>query len=628
MNKIPKLFAPLLLMSTAFALTCVEFQTNKKEIDLSAFANFANNIGEIVKTNEASLIIEDNRITANIIKTIDKEISKKIARNIHIQKLAKKDLQHEVLPQIHIAESSIEINNSALIELYGISSDRLKITKFDNTVFDITDEVKVAASAPVPSASAGPIEPVEPVLENQDNQQVNSENEMPMFEYAEVRPAGPYDRALSPTVKETISRVVGKMPKKLVEKKEKKAETISDDNDQIVYDYSKAAKQISKKSSTQAFSTNSSKSFEINAYGIDIGGEKPQAIMDFNFVPDYDREERVNSAVNGIAKLNYNLTTGVNTQTGIIEAQGKLSTRVEVNLSTQDKMIIPMLSEEEVEKLYPGKNLLLLAIDSGVQDVEIDTSFTDKVFYNENFKHVTTQSEARFVMFAGMRSGNILLKYFLTNKETAQKVIYLGEREMYFEEASFTAGEREHFSFTSRNLMSSKKTELTIAPELITVFNTAITSKKHTLNSYELKMPTFVSGSRKYIEMKHLNDSIFVGTDVNFEIDLPNNEFIARVLEANQVNSLKEHCVVQLNISKPINGITVNGKNHSGEMYTETTFLDEDGKFSKTDFEQAEKAFITGDSEGIFNVKLEYSDESIQFLKTYCSEGTYIVEEL
>jgi hypothetical protein len=128
--------------------------------------------------------------------------------------------------------------------------------------------------------------------------------------------------------------------------------------------------------------------------------------------------------------------------------------------------------------------------------------------------------------------------------------------------------------------------------------------------------------------MKHLSDSIFVGTDANFDIDVPGNEFIARVLESNQVSSLKEHCVVQINVTKSLSGFTVNGKNHSGEMYTETTFLDEDGKFSKTDFEQAEKAFIVGDMEGIFNVKLEYSDESSQYLKTFCSEGTYVVEQL
>jgi hypothetical protein len=287
-----------------------------------------------------------------------------------------------------------------------------------------------------------------------------------------------------------------------------------------------------------------------------------------------------------------------------------------------------MISEELSEKLYSGKNLILVAVDENIAEVEIDGGYSDKIFFDENFKKMDTQKLANYVLFSGVKNGNVLLKYLLSNKETAQKVIYVGEKEMYFEAADFSESERELYSFTTRNLMSSKEIELSISPDLIKAFNTNISAKKRTLNTYELKMPAMVTGTRKYVEMKHLNDSIFVGVDNKLEVEIPSNEFISRVLDANEVSSLKDHCVVQINVSKELKEFTVNGKNKSGEMYTETTFLDESGKFSKTDSEQAEKIFVVGDMEGIFSAKLEYSDESVEFLKTFCSEGSYIVEQL
>ena len=96
----------------------------------------------------------------------------------------------------------------------------------------------------------------------------------------------------------------------------------------------------------------------------------------------------------------------------------------------------------------------------------------------------------------------------------------------------------------------------------------------------------------------------------------------------NQVSSLKDRCVVQLNLSKDLRDFKVNGKNRSGEMYVETTYLDIDGNFSKDSFEKAENAFIVGDLEGQFSVKLDYTDGSTEFLKTFCSENTYLVEQL
>ena len=95
----------------------------------------------------------------------------------------------------------------------------------------------------------------------------------------------------------------------------------------------------------------------------------------------------------------------------------------------------------------------------------------------------------------------------------------------------------------------------------------------------------------------------------------------------NQVSSLRDRCVVQLNLSKDIREIKSSGKNKNGEMFVETNFLDKDGNFSN-ESEMAEKVFIIGDMSGQFGVRLDYTDGTTDFLKTFCSEGTYLVEQL
>jgi hypothetical protein len=101
------------------------------------------------------------------------------------------------------------------------------------------------------------------------------------------------------------------------------------------------------------------------------------------------------------------------------------------------------------------------------------------------------------------------------------------------------------------------------------------------------------------------------------EIEIPGNDFIAKVLEVNHVNSLKERCVVQVNITKDLRELKVNGKNRSGEMFVETSFLDSDGNFSNESSERAEKAFIVGDMEGLLGIRLDYTDDSSEFVKDF-----------
>jgi len=56
--------------------------------------------------------------------------------------------------------------------------------------------------------------------------------------------------------------------------------------------------------------------------------------------------------------------------------------------------------------------------------------------------------------------------------------------------------------------------------------------------------------------------------------------------------------------------------------------LDKDGRFYQEPSDQTKRAFIMGEEQGIINIQLIYPDNSKRYIQTYCSENTYLVEQL
>lgn len=677
------------MLSQIYSFANERFQP--KTINYSSFGHLAANIDSLShKTNTAAGNSEENQVNDAIIKVIDKEIKKKIIKTrytIHsykpkIEVAAKKII---ALKPVEVSEtitsadlSTYEINNRELVYLSALSVDQVAYSTFgatnivmniaDAKTMEVNDEVVVAqASTAQAAVEADEVKMVQPSPERAEaTNESNIDEEMVMFDYSEKSGQAVvektidqrlYERPLSSTVKEAITREMGNSPAKNIARMNTQKETAREvieaprmdeidleSEKNIIYDYSndtvKRAESATRETEAaiNAFAAPTKSElvdtqFVIRAKEINLNTHENRQAHSFEFVPDYERAERTDDKSSGEISLGYSLSGEMNTQTGIVQSQGMISTRVELNLGSTKGIEVPLINEEGIQQFLQKEglsivgNLILIALDSSIVDTEIDARFSQRFYFDQKFQPLTSNLDASYVMFAGVKSGNIMIRYLLNNKDIAQKVVYVGDGEMYFEDPSFSNSNRETFAFTTRNLLGQKRKELIIDGSAISFFNTNVLAKKKALNAYEIKIPSMTFGMRKYLEFKHLKDSIFVGTTSEKDIEIPGNDFIAKVLEMNQVNSLKERCVVQINLSKDLRELKANGKNRSGEMFVETSFLDTDGNFSR-ESELAEKAFVVGDMEGQFNVRLDYTDGSSQFLKTFCSEGTYLVEQL
>ena len=569
--------------------------------------------------------------------------------------------------------SEFEINNRELIKLSGFSMEVVSFNSFGQVALEsfesseVKEDVVATAQASTimtvqdevaPIESAAPAPEAAPAVADLPD----TGDDLVVFDYSEKNPEEVkskkmFDAPISKSVKEAIEREVHKGPavafNPVAQKKRVTTQTTADletlekamtDEDNLVFDYSNqsqaalAKTESKEKSDASAFTagftdTTTQAQFTIKVSEVNLSTRKVQPAGGFEFVPDYDRAERLDDQTTGEIKLRYSLAGDVNTQTGVLQSHGMIPTRVELNL-LEGGMNAPMLNEEGVQKFLKNKqadvvgNLLMVAVDPSIVDVEIDSDYAYKLYFNNKFKMLESKENASYMLFLGVKTGNIVIRYLLDNKESAQKIVYVGDGEMYFEDPDFVNTQRELYTFTTRSLLGKKVKELNIDGSNISFYGTNVTAKKKALNAYEIKVPEHVNNSRKYLEFKHMGTSLFVGTQKTTEMEIPGRDFIGRVLQANDLNELGSRCMVQINLTKDLRDIKVGGKNMSGEMFAETSFLDSDGNFSRDNSELSEKVFVTGDLEGIFSVRLDYTDGSTDFLKTFCSQGSYLVEQL
>ncbi|NOT79254.1 MAG: hypothetical protein HOP07_09680 [Bacteriovoracaceae bacterium] len=519
-----------------------------------------------------------------------------------------------------------------------------------NIAVDMTeteDEVKLTQSAVI--ANSAPIETRAQVVDEVDD--------LVMFDYSKAAPKKIFNSPISSTVKEVIKREIhsetvsdSKVNARMnIQNHKLKFETTMDtqalkeamnNEDRVVYDYTTKSQAAPVPSIENAFMGSLEKNndvemttLKLRAKEINMGTHSVRMATGFEFVPDYERSERVDDQAIGEIKFDYSLEKSMSIQTGVVQSLGNIPTRVEIDL-LRSEMTVPLINEEGIQKYLEKRSLnivgslIMVAIDESIQDVELDREYQGKIYLNKNFKTLPSGSGASYIMILGVSPGNVMLRYLLSNNESSQKIIYLGDGEMYYEDPIFKEGKREVYNFSTRSLLGKKVKELNIQADKVGFFGAKVSSKKKALSAYEINVPTIVENERKYLEFKHLDSTLYVGTQNVNEIEVPGQDFINKVLEQKDMKNLGQRCLIQINLSKDIRDVKANGKNKQGEMFVELNYLDNDGNFSNETPELAEKIFIGGDQEGLIGIRVDYTDGSTGFLKSYCSEGSYLVEQL
>lgn len=301
---------------------------------------------------------------------------------------------------------------------------------------------------------------------------------------------------------------------------------------------------------------------------------------------------------------------------------------------------LPLIEENKFnELLAPFESrgpigAVLVELEDNVEGASLDVPYSQVLKLNEDMQ-VTDSDNFAYQLFVGVKSGNALLSY-KDGRGVTSKIIHIHERELTFESNYFEEVSNERVSLLEEDLLGKEKTPLIISAEEVKEFATNKTAKKINNHTYETNFGRTLLGGRKYVELSHQAEPVFAGFKENMQVEIPSENFMRYILSKFEGSKLGNRCLVQLNLSKKALKVDVGSESVGANLQTYTQILDADGKFYDSVGSKSRKVIVVGENQGPqeysqdakINFKVTYEDGSVQFLGSYCSPNTYLVEQL
>lgn len=300
---------------------------------------------------------------------------------------------------------------------------------------------------------------------------------------------------------------------------------------------------------------------------------------------------------------------------------------------------IPVLSQELLDQqmeAFEGAvpvGALLVELADETEKATLDVPF-GKVLTLDGDLRETTSENFRYQLFIGVKAGNALLSY-VHGTEVTNKIVHVHEREVTYESNFFEKEKLEKVSLFQEDLLSREKSPLVTASENVRVFARNQHGEKLNQNTYRMDFGRALLGGRNYLELTHESEPIFVGTKGETNLSVPSEGLMRHILGSLPESKLGNRCVIQVNTKRKISDVTVASESVGEGLMVSTQYLDADGRFYESASEKTRKIIIVGenqgsegDTSGKVNLKITYLDGSFEFLGSYCSPNTYLVEQL
>ena len=383
-----------------------------------------------------------------------------------------------------------------------------------------------------------------------------------------------------------------------------------------------------------------SSALNIQALGSDL--KKMTELQGFEVRFQDDLAEAQEDFGSGAVTLEMQLSQAKMTRSITLLKRGYIPTSTEVILEEGNGSVsIPMLEEDAFNNLQASYErngsvgALLVELDDDSELAQVDVKFGNVIKLNGDFKR-TESDDFRYQLFIGIQAGNTLLTYKRRNGEVVNKIVHVHEHELTYDANFYEDVVNEKIRLYEEDLLAKESSPLIISGEQVKIFATQNTAKKINDHTYKMNFGTSHLGGRRYLELYHQNEPIFVGIRDNNNVTVPSENFMRFILSKVEGAQLGNRCLVQVNLSKKIEKFEVAAESVASSLMTYAQVLDSDGKFYDSVSDKTRKIIVIGESQGStdisadakINLKIQYLDGSSQFLNSYCSPNTYLVEQL
>lgn len=344
----------------------------------------------------------------------------------------------------------------------------------------------------------------------------------------------------------------------------------------------------------------------------------------------------------GYVTINEEMAQPRMTRSVSILKRGYAPTNTDLILDSETTGVsVPMIQEEKFNELlapYEARGAVgavLVELDDNVEGATLDVPYS-QVLRLDGDLLVTESDDFRYQLFMGVKAGNALLSYKDMKAEVTSKIIHIHERELTFDSNYFEDVLSEKVSLMEEDLLAKEKTPLVISSSSVKEFATNNTAKKLNNHTYKTNFNKTLLGARKYLELTHQAEPLFVGFKDQSNLEIPSENFMRYILSKFEDSKLGNRCLIQVNLNKEALKVDVAGESVGTSLMTSTQILDADGKFYDSVGPKSRKIIVLGENQGApdyaqdskINFKITYQDGTVQYLGSYCSPNTYLVEQL
>lgn len=274
----------------------------------------------------------------------------------------------------------------------------------------------------------------------------------------------------------------------------------------------------------------------------------------------------------------------------------------------------------------------LIELDEKTEDVSIigkGSEYSHKIYLNYNLKVVKPgNSDYVYILFINVKPGNYFLEYKTSKGNLTNKIVHIEQEKVYFDSNYYVNEKSDQFALYENDLLTKCAYEVDVASDQLINIADQVYSNKLNINNYKFENIIYPLGTRKYYELKYENSSIFIGRQESKRVVIPSSDYVNYLYEQFNISSLRGMCIIQLNLNKKAENIKVNMTSPNYNFDFDMLVLDQDGLFYRDFTANTNRVFILGTEQGVANIKLDYIDGSVEYLQSYCSDSTYLVEEL
>ena len=314
--------------------------------------------------------------------------------------------------------------------------------------------------------------------------------------------------------------------------------------------------------------------------------KKNEKLFNLEFRPHYNKSTRVSDSGGKLEFREYPFNK-YSRLAGSIFHHGSMITRISFPISEGiKKQQIPLIDIASFEN-YLRKNKLKgvggsILVDFKNEDplrVIIDSPF-EKIYLDENFKISEFFGSHRFILFIGVEPGNILLTFMKSKEKYSEKIIFVENSEVTYQNPQIKEGSIRKVSLLKNNVMGNRKSVFSIDQDKVKLFNQPkISVRKIGLNLYEFKTMLTEIGKREYLRLDNFEKSLYLGFGNEKILTVPSKGFMNTVLDSFNLDNLDKRCLIQVNLKNAPSEVYIDGDSSFGPIDLETRFLDKEGVF-------------------------------------------------